>query len=299
MVCKGERVLVGLSGGKDSVVALYLLKKIAGHVADFHAVLIDEGIPGYRDRAIKRGIEACEKIGVGYTVVSAEKEVGYSMQDVFGLIEKNPKLGSSCGFCGVFRREILNRVAVEGGYSKLATGHNLDDEAQSIAMNLFTGDLCRLVRLGPVTGSAKVDGFVPRIKPLVECPEMEVVAYANLLKLPHYSDECCPFSWMAKRNHFRKLINELEDVLPGSKYALLSTFRQLKPVLEKDAGIKKGDARKCVLCGNNTTQRVCGVCRVIEKLKMGRDVGAGDSVVVGNGKKGLSCVETKRNVKKF
>ncbi|MBI5553158.1 MAG: TIGR00269 family protein [Candidatus Diapherotrites archaeon] len=294
-----DKVVVGVSGGKDSMATLFLLQKILGKTISLHALMLDEGIPGYRDKAIAKAVDGCEQWGIPYTVAKHQEEVGYSTTEVFQKIQENPKLGSSCGYCGTFRREILNRKAIEMKATKLATGHNLDDEMQSVAMNLFTGDLFRLARLGPRSGNHELEGFVPRIKPLYECPEKEVMAYANLAGIPHYSDECCPYSWMAKRNHFRKAINDLEANLPGSKFALLSSFRQLKPMLAKEEFRQKANLQKCVQCGQVTTQTVCGACKLIKRLNesTGKNEapshGAGLLVpAIKRGKK-LTCATTK------
>ena len=189
-----EKIAVGLSGGKDSTTALYMLNKIFSKSNKIVAIMIDEGIPGYRDKAIAIGKKNCESWNVDYEVVSMEKELGHKMIDIMKKISKNEELGSTCAFCGVFRRYLLNKKATEVRAKKIVTGHNLDDETQSILMNLFDNDLARLSRLGPIAGVREHKGFVPRIKPLWETPEKEVIAFVNFLGVKHYSEECCPFS---------------------------------------------------------------------------------------------------------
>ncbi|MFH1588004.1 MAG: TIGR00269 family protein [Candidatus Diapherotrites archaeon] len=287
LINAGDKVLVGVSGGKDSACVLYLVNKIFGKTINLNALLIDEGIQGYRDKAVKKGIELCKELKVNYKVISLKKEIGYSMDEIIKKIKSDPGLGSSCSFCGVFRREILNKKALEMNADKVVTGHNLDDETQSIAMNLFDGDVSRLARLGPSTGIKKLKGFVERIKPLYESPERETNAFIKFLNLPHYQEECCPYSWMAKRNSYRKIINELEEGFPGTKYSLLSSFKQLKPLLQKKFNSKE-KAKKC-RCGSITMQELCGACKLKEKLMNSKPTGKKPKE-----KKKLTCSATKK-----
>jgi uncharacterized protein (TIGR00269 family) len=288
LIKKNEKILIGVSGGKDSLVCLYLIHKIMGKLIDLNALMIDEGIPGYREKAIKKGINLCKKLNVPFTVVSLKNETGYAMNEIKEKIDLNPELGSTCSFCGVLRREILNSKAKELNADKLVTGHNLDDETQSIAMNLFEADINRLARLGPITGEKKFKEFIPRIKPLYDSPEKEIIAFANFQGIDYYKEECCPYSWMAKRNSYRKILNELEEEFPGTKYSLLSSFKQLKPLLAKR--IQKTKAGKCIKCGAVTNQKLCGSCRLIEKLNNVK----GNSKKKPKKEKQLTCSATKK-----
>lgn len=268
---KGEKIAVGTSGGKDSAATLYLLHKYYSGSNEIHAVMIDEGIPGYRDASLEKGKELCETLGIEYTVATYKKEVGHSMEEVKHKTDLDHSLGGTCGFCGVFRRFLLNKLALSVGADKLATGHNLDDEAQSICMNFFDADTQRMATLGPIVQGHKEHGLVPRIKPLWETPENEVIAYAAFRELPHYSDECCPYSYQAKRNLFREMLNKMESNIPGTKYSILSSLKQLKPMLAEN---KNGSPiAKCIQCKNPSAKTLCMVCTkqnqlIEEKLEM-------------------------------
>ncbi|MCR4368959.1 MAG: adenine nucleotide alpha hydrolase family protein, partial [archaeon] len=285
MIERGEKIAIGVSGGKDSMVTLHLLSEIYAKTNPIEAILIDEGIHGYRDKSMQIGIDYCKANGIPYHTVSFQSEFGVNMEQVMQKISGDEKLGSTCSFCGVFRRHFLNKKAMEIGAAKLATGHNLDDEVQSIAMNLFNNDLVKLARLGEKTSGLEGKGFVPRIKPLYDTPEKEIIAYAAFKGLRHYSEECCPYSWTAKRNLYRKVLNELEEQSPGTKHSILATFRQLKPVL-----LEKGFAK-----GNTPLEMhegmEAGVSRQLERL-------ANTSTKTPESKslkkeKTLSCAQTK------
>lgn len=259
-----EKIAVALSGGKDSTTALYLLHNIFPKSNPIVAIMIDEGIPGYRDKAIAIGKRNCKEWGIDYEIVSMKEELGVSMIEIMKKISKERELGSTCAFCGVFRRGLLNKKALEIGAKKIATGHNLDDETQSILMNIFDNDLARLSRLGPIAGVREHKRFVSRIKPLWETPENEIVEFVNFMGIKHYNRRCCPFSWMAKRNFFRRMLNEAEQNFPGAKFSILASFKQLKPKLKEFAG--NGKINYCIYCGNPSSGKECKVCLQLKKL---------------------------------
>ncbi|MCR4335437.1 MAG: TIGR00269 family protein [archaeon] len=295
LIKHGEKVAVGVSGGKDSMVTLHLLHKIYGGKKpqiQLEAILIDEGIKGYRDKSMRIGIDYCKTNKIPYHTVSFQSEFGIEMSDVMKKIHEDPKLGSTCSFCGVFRRHFLNSKALEIKADKIATGHNLDDEVQSIAMSFFGNDLTRAARLGEISGNKKFEGFVKRIKPLYETPEKEIIAYCALNGIEHYSDECCPYSWMAKRNHYRKMLNELEESVPGTKYSLLASFKNLKPLLVKNEQEKNEPIKECSKCGNLANGNICNVCSQLERITKVSKMIQKESKTLKN-KNSLTCADTK------
>lgn len=261
-----EHIAVGLSGGKDSAVTLYLLNKIFSKSNRITAIMVDEGIPKYRDRALKVAKENCGVLGVDYELRSFKEEFGLTMASAMKKISKNKKMGTSCSYCGVLRRSLLNKTAKEIKADKVATGHNLDDETQSIVMNFFDNDLRRLARLGAVAGILGFKQFVPRIKPLYETPETEVTSYANFLGIKYFrKEESCPFRWQAKRNAYRSMLDKMEEKFPGTKYSILRSFIGIKPKIKEFAG-KSGKMGKCEICGGPSSGRICQTCKQIKKL---------------------------------
>src|SRR3989344_1921097 len=298
LVEHGEKIAVGVSGGKDSMVTLHLLNKIYGQGGrnKIVAIMIDEGISGYRDKSMEFGIKYCKAHGIEYITANFEKEIGITTADVAEQIHAGNLGGASCSYCGVFRRSVLSRKASEIGADKLATGHNMDDECQSILMNLFSNDFARLSRLGEVAGNMKLKGTVARIKPLYDTPEKEIIAYAALNGIEHYSEECCPHSWMAKRNQYRKLLNELESSQPGTKHGIMASFRNLKPMLVE---MQKGSAEaimECAQCGEPANSELCGTCRQLGKIMEAR--GKGKNTAKQRMAKGESCALMKGTANK-
>ena len=268
----GEKLVVALSGGKDSVVTLLLLHKFYSKTNPIEALIIDEGVKGYRNKAVKTAVDNCKALGVDYKVVSFEKEFGLTNDELMPLILKNPKLGGTCAFCGTLRRTLMNKYAKEMKGKKLVTGHNLDDEVQSVIMNVFNNDYDKFKRQDAGTGEPAAKGFVKRIKPLYETPEKEVIAYCAFNKIDNYSNECCPYSWTAKRNEFREMINNFEQRFPGTEFSILRFFETVKKDLPtKDTQNGENKSRKsklkdCKSCGEPTEKDLCNACSQIEKI---------------------------------
>ena len=146
MIGRGEKIAVALSGGKDSISLLYVLHKVFKNRPDleFMAITIDEGIKGYRAHTLEHAIRLTGELGISHIIRSFEDEFKTSL-DALTLKKEN----AACTLCGVLRKNILNKTARELGADKIAIGHNLDDESQTILMNYLRGDIDRLKRMIP------------------------------------------------------------------------------------------------------------------------------------------------------
>lgn len=256
----GDRIIVGVSGGKDSTTTAYLLKKILSHRRDIEiiAVTIDEGIDGYRNIALEKLIPFMKKIGIEHHVFSFKDYFNYTMDEI-SRIDKDLV---PCTYCGVFRRNLLNIAAKKLNGNYVATGLNLDDTAQSIIMNFVRGDLDRLARLGPHT-IIKED-LVPRIQPLRKIPEKEVLLYAILNNIEFYHGTC-PYADLALRNQFREAVDNWENRSPGSRHAILSVYDQMKDMLMQK--YKDFKLNKCEICGEPTVGKICKSCELKLRLE--------------------------------
>jgi tRNA(Ile)-lysidine synthase TilS/MesJ len=217
MIAPKDKICVAVSGGKDSMSLLYILSK-KWKVA---ALCIDEGIAGYREKTLKHLKDFCSKNKITLRVVSFEKETGMTL-DVklkagrsHDLMVKSPLMKTSnnaCTVCGTMRRTLLNKYAQR--FDKLATGHNLDDEAQTVIMNLATYKPELMRGQKPVSPKAK--GFVQRIKPFCMLTEKQVMLYAVLNNLqPPFVE--CPYMHEALRDDVRDALNVYEQQHPGAK----------------------------------------------------------------------------------
>jgi uncharacterized protein (TIGR00269 family) len=256
MLRRGDSIGVALSGGKDSTVTLHLLAAHAKRIgAALTAISVDEGIRGYRDEALKKARENCEALGVGHVTLSFAKELGTTMDK----ISRKKHRDALCSYCGVFRRYLLNRACAELRLAKLATGHNLDDVAQTVLMNLMRNEPMRLARFGAVTSGWET----ARIKPLFDAPEREVALYALLNGLPVHLAEC-PYAAEAFRTQVRAFVNNVEETHPNTKYNLLAAFMQMKPALE--AMLPAGVPNACERCGEYASNSVCKTCEMLAEI---------------------------------
>ncbi len=259
MIEKGDRIAIALSGGKDSVTLAYVLKKLYGKRRDveFLAITIDEGIEGYRPPTVKIAREISKKLDIEHIVVSFEENFGMTLDEMVRLGDKKP-----CTYCGVFRKYLLNRTAKEMGATKLATGHNLDDETQTILLNFLNADIERLARLVP---QRVQKGLVVRIKPFKYVYEKEVVVYGLLHDLPLDFDEC-PYSHFPVRAAVRDFLYDFENKYPGRKFSVMSSFEKLIPCLREM--YPQIELNRCERCGEPTPRRICQACKLLEELKV-------------------------------
>lgn len=265
-----DNVAVALSGGKDSVVLTYLLKKISikAPKSKLFAITIDEGVKGYSKKTVGVAKEVCGELGIEHHIFTYKEEFGENLDEMLKKTKRMKTAPAACSFCGVFRRRLLNARAKELGATKVATGHNLNDEVQVALMNFIRGDVERLARMGAMVGMIKDEGFIPRIKPLRESPEEEVRLYGKLVGLP-VSFSKCPHSYDAFRGTMRDLIDKLEERHKGSMFQILKSTDSLIPILREHYKDKaKETPKKCKSCGELTSREYCKVCQMKEELSL-------------------------------
>ncbi len=249
---RGGTVAIALSGGKDSSVALATAQRYFARRPNVRlvALTVDEGIAGYRPGTIRAAAELTARLGIEHTIVRASEALGVSTDEGARLLPGTVP----CSFCGVWRRQLLNRAARDAGADVLVLGFNLDDLAQTILMNLARADLGRLARMAP--HRYRAPGLVPRIAPLAQIPEREVFLYARQSGLPFDHGEC-PHAPAAARNVFREVVWRLEEEIPGTRHALLRTQAALVRSLGATEG---GGPAACVDCGEPATGERCRAC---------------------------------------
>ncbi|WP_440951505.1 TIGR00269 family protein [Methanococcoides sp. FTZ1] len=252
---KGDIIAVALSGGKDSVVLLHVLHKIFSKRRDVElvAITIDEGIEGYREVTLEKARKLTSELGVRHIVRSFKDEYGKTLDE---LTAQERELGA-CSYCGVLRKSLMNKIANEIGATKLATGHNLDDEAQTVMMNHLGGDVERMIRLSPPRA---LEGLVLRAKPLRKVPEKEIALYAIVNELPFDMSEC-PYAHEALRGEVRDMINEFEVKHPGTKYSILRGFDKMVGILGRE--FPQAELTDCRICGEPCTAELCQACKLL------------------------------------
>ncbi len=242
---KEDRICVAASGGKDSVALLSVLSSLGFNV---EALAVDEGIAGYRDESLVELKKFCSEFDIPLSIVSFEDETGKTL-DL--MVEgRHP-----CSVCGVFRRYLLNKHSKD--YDLLATGHNLDDEAQGVLMNLIKANTDLLLRTE--VKSLNSSGFTPRIKPFMFIPEKMILAY-TVVKGWSLSPDECPYAHQSLRATVRDSLNTYESEHRGTKLALV------------EAGLRVSENRaspeinSCSVCGEPSAGNVCRACLLKKDL---------------------------------
>lgn len=256
-----ENIAVAISGGKDSLTVLNVLNKVSNRKNfELFAILIDEGIKGYREHTIKDAKKFCEENEIPLHIYSFKEEFGYTLDEMIKKLGMKP-----CTVCGVFRRYLLNKKSRELKATKLATGHNLDDEAQSVIMNQFKKNIEVSARLGPLTGVKNDKRFIRRIKPLYLMTEKEVGTYAFLKGLMHDFNECT-YEYDSFRSEIRDMLNDFENKHHGTKNNIITSFLEILPLL-KNKYKTKTPIQGCSSCKEPSATEKCKACVILEKLK--------------------------------
>lgn len=255
MLRQDEPVLVAVSGGKDSL-ALWDVLLDEGYAAT--GLYLDLGIFDYSKESRTRCEAFAAARGAGLLVVAVEEEVGATIPEVKDATRRPP-----CSACGLSKRYLMNKAALEHGFPVVATGHNLDDEAATLFGSVLHWQADSLARQSPML-PATHPKLVRRVKPLFRLTERETAAYAFLRRIDYIVEEC-PFSKGATSLLYKEVLNRLEDASPGAKHNFLYGFLdRARPAFERAEGVKLNE---CARCGQVTTGTLCAFCKLADQIK--------------------------------
>ena len=261
-----DRVAVAVSGGKDSVSLLHVLAKIerTHPKASLVAVTVVEGIKGYRDEALAIAEENSRMLGLEHQIVSFKELYGFTMDEIVARssLKAERKL-TPCTYCGVLRRKAFNVAARRVGATKIATAHTLDDEVQTVLMNIFRGDISRLVKEMPLTDEVH-PRFLRKVKPFCEIPERESTLYAYVKKVS-FQDVPCVYSDEAFRNEVRSMVNRMEALHAGTKFTVFKFVERMRHAL--GATLEKENFVDCVECGEPASSGLCRACELLKQIR--------------------------------
>lgn len=263
MLSRGDKIVLGLSGGKDSVVLTEMISNISEkYNSEVVTVTIDEGIAGYRDTSISFAEKIAKDCNVEHIIVSVKQYYG---QDFDDIVKRSTKL--PCSLCGPIRRRILNSEARKLNADIILTGHNLDDEAQTIILNWLRGDYKRLSQLTR-TPIREHPAFIKRSRPLCAVQEPEIVLFAHAMNL-QYHDVTCPYASTARRNSVREFLSREEEKHSGALNAIVNVHDKLKnDIATRAAGSKISNSIIiCDECNEPAEKSPCRLCRDLAFLK--------------------------------
>jgi tRNA-5-methyluridine54 2-sulfurtransferase len=264
MFRREEKILVAVSGGKDSLSLWDILVRL-GYQADglYIGLGIDGGIH-YSDESHRLTEEFAKKHNLKLHVVDVEKEYGQSIPVLAEMTHRGK--GKPCSVCGLTKRHEMNRIARDLGYDVLATGHNLDDEAAVLFGNTLTWSSEYLLRQGPVLPSN--EGLARKVKPLCRFYEREMTAYAIARGIEYIYDEC-PFAVGSQSIYYKEMLNQLETSRPGAKLIFYLSFLEARKSGELfiEKNIEQEHLHPCTKCGQLTSAPdLCSFCRMMDKV---------------------------------
>lgn len=255
MLAPGEAVLVAVSGGKDSL-ALWDVLIEDGYAAT--GLYLDLGIFDYSVASRARCEAFAAARGVPLIVSRVADEVGAPVPVIQQVTRRPP-----CSGCGLSKRYLMNRVALDHGFAVVATGHNLDDEAATLFGSVMHWQMDALPRQSPALPSTH-PRLVRRVKPLYRLTEHETAAYAFLRRIDYIVDEC-PFARGATSIAHKEVLNRMEDTSPGAKHNFLFGFLdKARLAFERVEAVA---LHECARCGQVTTGTLCAFCKLADQVK--------------------------------
>lgn len=262
MVEPSDRLLVAVSGGKDSLAVWDILAELG---YDVDGLYVGLGIGDYSDGSAAYARDFAASRGLTLLEIDLAAEYGYDIPNGSRAARRTP-----CSACGTSKRHLFDRAAREGGYDALVTGHNLDDEAAVLLGNVLRWQTRYLERQSPVLEAG--DGFPRKVKPLVRLGEREMAAYCIIRGIDYVVEEC-PMAAGNKHIGLKETLNDLEDRSPGTKVEFYNGFlKRIAPLLGRADDDSAGsgepltnDLVSCVRCGAPSESVLCAFCRLVER----------------------------------
>ena len=265
MFAPGASVMIAVSGGKDSLALWDVLDRLGYESEGLYIGLGIQGEIDYSERSLGCARRFAEERGLTLKIIDVSEAQGASIPEAASLTRR--AVGKPCSVCGLTRRYLMNRTALEGGYDVLVTGHNLDDEAATLMGNTMNWLVGYLDRQAPVLHEKP--GFVRKTKPFHRFYERETAAYA-LLRGIDYVQEECPYSVDAKSIYYKHILNQIETDRPGSKQGFYLSFLQAREHMQFDyPGLGEPvEGWRCVVCGQPTHGgEVCAFCSTWKDIR--------------------------------
>jgi len=255
LIGEQDKTLVAVSGGKDSLSLWNLLARL-GFPAD--GIYIDLGIHEYSRVSFEKTKAMADRLQRTLYSFSLSSAFTKGIKELSRIMKRPP-----CSLCGMIKRYVMNRACTEHGYTVLATGHNLDDEASALLGNLLHWKEEYLWKKG-VALDAEGTYLAKKVKPLFLCSEKEAAAYAVMSGIDYVYEEC-PYSAGAKTLLYKGLLNRAEEASPATKLMFMKGY--LRRTRQTHSGTEgKGPKPVCRLCGYPSYGEQCNFCRLMERF---------------------------------
>lgn len=254
-----ERVLVAISGGKDSLALWDILLELGYQADGLHLGL---GIGAYSSESTQYSTAFADRVAGRLIAIDLPADEGFDIPSGARLAKRAP-----CSACGLSKRHLFNRAALEGDYDVVCTGHNLDDEAAVLLGNVLRWNTEYLGRQHPVLQAR--DGFVRKVKPLVRLGEREMAAYCVLRGIDYQVEEC-PMAAGNRHLGYKAALDSIEASSPGSKSAFFHEFLdKAAHLFSAQSDVVREGLNECESCGSPTTGDVCAYCRLADRARAG------------------------------
>ncbi|MBY9003108.1 MAG: TIGR00269 family protein [Candidatus Lokiarchaeota archaeon] len=267
-----DKIIVGLSGGKDSMSLLYNIIKIKEKIRNVEPIIaltIDEGIRDYRKNSIEDAKQYCQKYNIQHEIISFKERVGNNLDEILLLKKGTDTERYTCNYCATIRRRLLNEEAKNLGGTVLALGHNLTDVTETFLMNILhkRHQLIANQYLFKTETAESKKYYIKKVKPLIKIPEEEIFLYANLKHLKYYPSHC-PYREEDPilRKRVLDYILKIKTILPEVEYNLFSSFQRISEKLYKN--LPNQEFQECTICGYPSGKsQVCTYCNLTESLR--------------------------------
>ncbi|TFF94539.1 MAG: TIGR00269 family protein [Promethearchaeota archaeon] len=269
MLSPDDKIIVALSGGKDSIALLYNLIKIQKNTFNSKplvAISINEGIDKYSSERIDTAQNFCKKYKISHKIYSFKEEIGKTLYEIIEIKKEDFDFRFPCNYCAIIRRRLLNDIAKDLGGTILALGHNLTDFSETFLMNILYKRFNLIAQKSLSEGNKSINEFYLRkINPLMKLPENEVALYANLNNFEYYKIKC-PYrkEYPILRKKVLDFITNLKIHSPEIEFNLFNGFLELSEILNNE--YNNSISNNCLICGYPTNNKICNYCKLIDDI---------------------------------